>query len=170
MAESALELRGQPFLALAYVASPLVANVIVWPTALIFEPPDPEGPLPISETITYLFMFIFVGCFLCALVEVLILTPLLLGFRRYRWRWLNGWTGALIGFALGALPAFLLIAGWSESVGDYDHGRLTGGGWLHAASLGLLFGAIGALSAIAFRLIAVRTVRSSLNKTAQVFS
>jgi predicted lysophospholipase L1 biosynthesis ABC-type transport system permease subunit len=36
-------------------------------------------------------------------VEAVVIVPILLGFQRYRWGWLNGWTAAAIGAAIGAI-------------------------------------------------------------------
>ncbi|MFI4934668.1 MAG: hypothetical protein ACHP7N_08630 [Caulobacterales bacterium] len=49
------------------------------------------------------------GLPICVAVELAVVTPLLVAFNRYRWRWLNTWSGAAVGFSLGALPWLLFI-------------------------------------------------------------
>jgi hypothetical protein len=97
-------------------------------------------------------------------IEIVALTPILIGFARRRWRWLNGWTGVLMGALLGAVPSFLFFLrpnadGTSESLGLYQNGGLTLAGWAHAGNNAILFGAVGATAALIFRVVAVRRYR-----------
>lgn len=102
-----------------------------------------------------------IGAVACVIVEVLVLLPLVVGYRAKRWRWLNGVTGTAMGTLIGALPAFLITVqpngdGTSELLGYYHQGMVTALGLAHAARNAVSFGMTGFASALAFRLLAVR--------------
>jgi hypothetical protein len=108
MSKSELTLRSWPVIALAYVLGPFVGlNALCAATTLpaIYDPNfSPEGAA------TGWFLVLFFGGIACLIVELVVVTPLLRGFNRHRWPWLNGWSGAAIGFLLGAVPWLILTA------------------------------------------------------------
>jgi hypothetical protein len=83
---------------------------------------------------------------MCLAVEAIVVAPMLFGFQRYRWGWLNGPSGAAIGFGLGF--AFWFIA--SVVSGQDD------GGSAKLAAESINPGVVGLITAVVFRLIAVR--------------
>ncbi len=86
----------------------------------------------------------------CILVELIVLTPVLIAFRKYKWTWLNGRLVCSIGFLTGAIlsVAVLGMLGWNDKPMD---------------SVWLVFGAgfVGLANAFVFRLLAVRTGAAS---------
>jgi hypothetical protein len=100
-------------------------------------------------------------------LELVVVTPLLRGFDRYRWPWFNGWTGAALGFALGASIWFLLMGcllgglAPAEVEGGIEALRMETAGEVTARSIHAtaIFGTAGLISAAVFRGIAVRRAR-----------
>jgi hypothetical protein len=83
------------------------------------------------------------GTIICLAVELVLVTPLLIAFSRYRWSWLNGWSAAIVGFLIGAL------SGGLNSTQSY--------GWAHVLGEAATGGMVGVIAAIIFRAVAVRT-------------
>jgi hypothetical protein len=88
--------------------------------------------------------------------EVLLVTPLLFGFKRYAWRWLNGWIACIYGFLCGAIPCLIL------GTANFWSGRLLGATpvrefWIETIGSAFLWGVPGLVGALVFRLIAVRS-------------
>jgi len=101
-------------------------------------------------------------------LELTIVSALLVAFDKYRWPWLNGWTGAALGFVIGASSWFVL-AGYL--LGGLAPAEIDGGvealrmetadeATIRAIRAMLTFGAAGLVSAVVFRGIAVRRVRA----------
>ena len=166
MPKSNLELRPLPFVALAYVVAPLVGLTAYW---LAWAVPSYIGPpLRVADALSVLVAMLVFGGFICLVVELAILTPLLIAFGRYRWRWLNGWSGALIGFVIGFVfslgTASLPLPPGSSESGQYgvvyvSNGVQTAAGWQEALIASLWTGGVGLVGAATFRLIAVRSAR-----------
>jgi hypothetical protein len=108
VAESTLRLRSLGIVALAYLLGPLV-GLTVWGGLLYLEASHDRDFDP-AQARTGWFLALAVGTPFCMLVELVFVTPLLIWFNRLRWRWLNGWTGAMFGFLLGAILWFLMTA------------------------------------------------------------
>ena len=98
---NSLELRSLPRVAAGYVLAPVAGLTTLWLIWIV-----PNSPWPSALTI-WGFM-IAIGGAACLLVELLIVTPLLIGYRRYRWIWLNGRIAVAFAFAVGAM----LALGW----------------------------------------------------------
>jgi hypothetical protein len=165
-----LELRPLPRVVAGYVLGPVVGLSALWFVAIL-----PSSPFPSALMIWAL--MIALGGLVCFVVELAVVTPLLLGYRRYRWKWLNGWSAVVIAFALGAL--FSLgwevfdathhcpgCSDWGPNSVAYElNGVTTAAGWrvwrdgLAPGAVG--FGMVGGISALVFRLIAIRASDSA---------
>ena len=153
--DSPLRLRRPADIALAYVLGPAAGLTVFFVLILAAGVVDPTHGLyrvaRLSLAFFYIYLLIF-GGLICLVVELVVVTPLLMAFSRYRWRWLNGWSGAAIGFALAFAPALLVVelaprppeAGWIETL-------------LACAAVGV----IGLVAAGVFRLLAVRRAAES---------
>lgn len=149
-----LRLRRPAEIAWAYVLGPTAGLTVLWLLMLADSIVDPAHGLAhiarLSLAFFYIYLLIF-GGLVCLVVELVVVTPLLVGFHRYRWRWLNGWTGALIGFALAFVPALAVVSLAPSSAG---HPRP---GWLPTVLASAVVGLVGLAAAAVFRLLAVRT-------------
>jgi hypothetical protein len=152
--QSPLRLRRPAEIAWAYVLGPTAGLTVLWLLMLIDSIVDPAHGLAhiarLSLAFFYIYLLIF-GGLVCLAVELVVVTPLLVGFHRYRWRWLNGWTGALIGFALAFLPTVLLVV-LAPTRGGHR------ASWIATIAACAAVGAVGAVAAGVFRLLAVRRV------------
>jgi len=150
---SALRLRSVPRIALAFALGPWAGLTAMTILEVLVPPSGGVG----QENNVWEGLVIYIGLLgfggaACLIVEFVIVTPLLLGFQRYRWRWLNGWTGAVIGFAIGFLPSLALAF-----LDATDATPVTPAVWLQRLESAGLFGSVGLVAAIVFRLIAVQT-------------
>jgi len=163
---SPLRLRRAPDIALAFVLGPAAGLTVLWVLMLLYAIFDPGRGLYRLELLTFAFAYaymVFFGVIVCLVVELALITPLLAGFRRHHWRWLNGWTGALIGFALAFVPALLIgaLGGpadqtvWGATA--VAGGRRTAAGWAWLLVGAAAVGSVGLTAAGVFRLLAVRT-------------
>jgi hypothetical protein len=154
---SRLRLRRPADIALAFVLAPTAGLTVLWVLMLaggvLFFPAGFAHIARLSLAFFYIYLLIF-GGLVCLVVELVVVTPLLVGFHRYRWRWLNGWTGALIGFVLAFLPTLLVVA-LAPSRGG--HGARPG--WIATTFACAVVGLVGVSAAGVFRLLGVRTVR-----------
>jgi hypothetical protein len=162
-----LEIRPLRFIASAYALAPLAGLTTLW-FALVLPTPHPERAMAMSPDV------IVLGGVVCLAVELVVVTPLLIGYRRHRWRWLNGWTGVALGFAVGALASaatatFILSDVGVYISGPHDQVLVANGAWTPAGwrawpgafiALAPPFGLGGAVAALVLRLIAVRAVPS----------
>ena len=154
-----------PIVALAYVIAPLIALTVAW---LFWIVPSLMGPpFALRQALAIWLSMAFVGGAMCLVVELVIITPVLVAFRRYRWPWLNGWVAAASGLLIGLVLALAYGSlppspGYSES-GQYGivyitNGHRTLAGWKNVFMSSLLPATVGLISAVVFRLIAVQTV------------
>jgi hypothetical protein len=149
--QSRLVLRRPAEIAWAFVLGPTAGLTVLFVLMLavgVVNPTNELARIPrMSLAFFYIYLLIF-GGLVCLLVELVVVTPLLIGFHRYRWRWLNGWTGAAIGFWLAFLPTLLVVA-FAPARGS--HAGLIGP-IIASAAVGL----VGLTAAGVFRLLAVR--------------
>lgn len=143
MTTSRLELRSRSMIGLALLAGPIIGLSYLWLVQVVLPGSAAANP---SRAAAAWLLYVVLGGAMCLVVEAVVIAPILLGFQRYRWAWLNGATGAAIGFCLGF--AFWVVA---SIVSGQDEG---GSAKLAAESLNP--GVVGLIAAIAFRLIAVR--------------
>jgi hypothetical protein len=131
----------------AYLAGALAGPLGVIAGAFLLSPHDGAVGEPFStasfragsaETV----FVVTSAAIVCLAIELLVVTPLLVGFARYRWRWLNGWTGAALGFSAGALLGLPVAQGFPLQVGLAT---------VAASAIG------GTTSALAIRFVGVRT-------------
>jgi hypothetical protein len=163
MSQTRFTLKSWPYIILAYFLGPFAGLNTWWllrtgHNAFVSE-------LDLKNTAMSWNLVIVFGGVICLAVELVIITPLLVGFQRHRWRWLNTWSSAAIGFLLGAVPwtALEIIAGWDERmrIGKAgEHTQAAQKAFEQSIIEPLMFGLIGLIAALVFRLIAVRTVRT----------
>ena len=147
-----LRLRRPAEIAWAYVLGTTAGLTALFVLMLLAGVLDPSHAFARAARMSLAFFFIYLlifGGLVCLAVELVVVTPLLVGFHRYRWRWLNGWTGALIGFTLAFTPAFLLAA-LAPTRGPRP-------GWVELVAASAAIGVVGLVAAGVFRLLAVRT-------------
>ena len=161
MPKSRLQLRALPMIVAAYLVAPLVAVSGLW---LVWY-----GPWAVPTGVAWpqggqAWALLFVGGVpVCLIAELVFATPLLVGFSRRRWWWLNGWTACGMGFLIAFLPVFAFDAA-APADGDVvngvvlaAHGVRTAPGWISLLQADAPWGLAGWLTALTFRLIAVRT-------------
>jgi hypothetical protein len=141
MTKSRLELRSIPIIGLAFVVGPVVGMSYLWVIEVVLPGVLAADP---SRALAAWIAYVGEGGAICLIIEAVVITPILLGFQRYRWRWLNGWTAAAIGFAVGAIFWTLALV------------LTTPAGPMKLLTEALDPGMVGLIAAIAFRLIAVR--------------
>lgn len=154
---SPLQLRRPAEIAWAFVLGPTAGLTVLFILMLLEGVVDPAHALAHVARLSLAFFFIYLlifGGFVCLLVELVVITPLLMGFHRYRWAWLNGWTGALIGFALAFAPTLLLVV--LAPMPNAHHA-----GWLATIAACAAVGVVGLTAAGVFRLLAVRREESA---------
>jgi hypothetical protein len=148
-----LRLKRPADIAWAYVLGPTAGLTVLFLLMLIAVMVGPRPGLPhvarMSLAFFYIYLLIF-GGLVCLVVELAIVTPLLIGYHRHRWRWLNGLTGSLIGFALAFIPAMLVLALAPVML-------TVRAGWIAAILTSAAVGVVGLVAAGVFRLLAVRT-------------
>jgi len=164
MLKSVLQLRSLPRIVTAYVLGPALGLTAWWVAVTSTNLSAFHRPGALMGWFDGWFGILLVGVPICLIVETVIIAPLLLGFVRFRWRWLNGWSGAAIGFLLGAAPWLALEAPYpspspnpARAVWDLG-GHWTAAGWAHVALDAALSGMVGLIAASVFRLIAMHTV------------
>ncbi len=141
MTTSRLELRSIPMIGLGFVIGPVVGLTCFWAIEVVLPGVAVADP---TRALAYWIAYVGLGGATCLAVETVVIVPILIGFQRYRWSWLNGWTAAAIGCAVGAIF-------WTVAL------ILT----TPAPPMRLLTeafdpGMVGLIAAIIFRLIAVR--------------
>ena len=149
---SPLRLKRPADIAWAFVLGPTAGLTALWLLMLADAIVDPAHGLAHVARMSLAFFLIYlliIGGLICLIVELVFVTPLLVGFHRWRWRWLNGWTAALIGFALAFTPALLLVA--------FAPMRGPRPGWIETVIACAAVGVVGLVAAGVFRLLAVRT-------------
>jgi hypothetical protein len=99
----------------ASLLSPLAAIGAFWLCFAAVNVPQPHSGI-VLDLILIPGLVIF-GAPVCAIVEFIVVAPLVFGLRTYQWRWLNwGWV-VPIGFFAGALPV-VLVVGATEDLRD----------------------------------------------------
>ena len=141
MTKSRLELRSIPMIGLALVVGPMVGLTCFWAIEVVVPGVAISDP---SRALAYWIAYVGLGGAVCLIIEAVVIVPILIGFQRYRWAWLNGWTAVAIGASVGAIF-------WTVAL------ILT----TPAPPMKLLAEAfdpamVGLIAAIVFRLIAVR--------------
>jgi hypothetical protein len=161
---SRLRLKSDPHIGVGLLFGPWAGLTVLWlmlVVPLTFQS-GPAWAAPLAAMVVLYGYMMFFGVVVCLAVEAVTVVPLLLGFRRYRWRWLNGWTAALIGFSTGF--GLALLVGAMPPVADFSqtgrsvtvlHGHRTLAGWIEVLNSSLMIGVVGLVAAIVFRLIAV---------------
>jgi hypothetical protein len=139
MKTNRLALRSPPAVVLALAIGPIVGLTGMWFIDLVL--PGTVGGDP-NRGLAALILYVVLGGALCLATEAIVIAPLLIGFRRWRWPWLNGWSGAALGFGLG----FTI---WTLAQAASTPGSPR---WPASYEAGL----VGLISAIVFRVIAVR--------------
>lgn len=157
MRKSRLQLRPLPVVVAAYLVAPLVTVSALW---LVWygpwAPPTGMGAYGWAA-------LLYGGVPVCLVAELLFATPLLVGFSRWRWAWLNGWTACALGFLVAFLPIFALDTAGPAYGGDVGgavlavDGVRTAAGWISVLWSDAPWGLAGLLTALTFRLIAVGT-------------
>ena len=97
--------------ALAYFVAPPAAMLTLWlclvaGDIVTFQP-------NIGRALFFLPWLLILGSAIGYILELLLVAPLVAGFRRFGWRWANWLSVAAIGFLIGVLPGFLLMDGAS---------------------------------------------------------
>ena len=148
-AKSCLQLRDTDRVVAALIVGPVAGLLALW---LCFVVAEPRAIMRALLMLPWMFM---VGAPVCAIVEVLFVLPLLIGFRRHGWRWLNSWSAACLGFALSALPwlGLLILA---QTFAPYSTMPIK---WGETIGTAALYGIVGLVAALVFRLMAVESVK-----------
>jgi hypothetical protein len=166
MLKSRLQLRAFPMIVAAYLIAPLVTVSELWllwygPWAVPTGMAWPQGGQAWA-------LLLLGGVPVCLLAELVFATPLLVGFSRRRWWWLNGWTACALGFLIAFLPIFALDTA-GPVIGDTEngvvfaaHGVRTAAGWISLLRGDAPWGLAGFTMALTFRLIAVRTIEDEM--------
>jgi type IV secretory pathway VirB2 component (pilin) len=143
MTTSRLKLRSISVIVLALLLGPIVGLSYLWLVQIVLPGSAAADP---SRAAAAWLLYIALGGAMCLAVEAIVVAPILIGFQRYRWKWLNSVAAAAIGFGLGFASWFVasVISGQDEA------------GWLKLAAKSLNPGVVGLIAAIVFRLIAVR--------------
>jgi hypothetical protein len=140
--KSRLEFRSLPAILAAYAVAPIVATIALAGT-------DITGDVRVDVDAAINDLGIFPDIFL--VIEIIVVTPLLLAFRHYRWPWFNGWAAVLIGFEIGFVYSALLMSG--DQLGVFSD-------MTALVKSATPWGLAGAAGAFAFRLVGFSTVRS----------
>jgi len=148
MSGNLLTLKPLPWVVLAYVVAPVVAIAFLVGSMPVLM--SLGGPFDIRSLIGPMILFLIYGLPVAVLFELVVLTPLLFGYRHFRWRWLNGWTGAALAFAIIAMAWILLTLVAAQAT------IITTATWLGLLGMAAWMGSAAAAGAVTFRLIAVR--------------
>lgn len=143
---SRLELRGSQAVISAYLIAPVVAISVLLSNEALKG--DIDLKLTGADIIDGAVGFLTFWC-IAVILELFVVSPLLWGFVRFKWSWLNTWSCALFGFLMGSLLPGLLRLGFVP-VSDLA-------GLLQFFSAIMPWGLAGLTGAVAFRLVAVRT-------------
>jgi hypothetical protein len=163
MPKSRLQLRALPFIVLAYLVAPLVTLSGLW--VVWYGPWAPPGMAGLGGGEGWAVLYP-AGVPACLIAELIFATPLLVGFSRYRWWWLNGWTACGIGFLVAFLP---VVAFDASPAGGYVVNGVVVGGWISLLQGDAPWGLAGFTTALTFRLIAVRTRPIAAESAAPAF-
>jgi len=103
-----LMLRSPVAVTKAFVLSPLPAIATVWLCGVVAS--AATGDFHIVIALLLVPWTLLFGALLSAILEVIVVAPLVAGLRRYQWRWINRVSVAILGFATGALPVAAIVA------------------------------------------------------------
>lgn len=134
----------------AYIIAPVAGLTALWLCIVVYDLCGPN--FSFGRDLLLLPWMYMMGGFICAIVEIAIVTPLLLGFERHQWKWLNGWSACAIGFLLSQSVWFAI--GAAEILGV----NATQTTWTEVTLQSAVVGVVGMVAALCFRLIAVRVV------------
>jgi hypothetical protein len=159
---SPFELRPWPYILGGYLAAPIVGTAVAWLYVVASAALRLSTGVPDSGLIRI--GMDLIGLFFGFAIELIVVTPLLIGFHRWRWRWLNGWTGAGLGFLTisGPIFAFAVLSGVPQRIAAQhgphalSNGSQTVIAWISTIIASLALGPVGAASAWVLRLIIVR--------------
>ena len=93
-----------PWIVAAYVVVPISAAIAALARALAASHFQ-------AELVWLLVLFCGLSAAAVLAAELVFVTPILVGFSRYRWRWLNGWSGGAVGIMTAMLVTGLLQGG-----------------------------------------------------------
>jgi hypothetical protein len=144
------ELRSGRFVVLAYVVAPAASIALLWFGVSVFE--LSIGRYTLNDVLPNFPLMVGYGGVFGIFVELIVVTPLLLAFRRYRWDWFNVWWAGGAGFLLRVTGNQLLLA---------FLGRGRWFGWGSLLQSVLVSGFVGVAAGAIFYLVAVRTVARS---------
>ena len=155
-APNPLELRSASLVGRGYLAAAL-AGGLVGAAGLLALSVANDDPMDLPG---FLVSVAFIGL-ACLVVELFLASPLLVMYRYFRWRYLNIWTAGLLGFAIGAAPALILLNLPSlDSTlvpsGYFYLGHLTAEGYWRLLRGVAWTSSIGLASAVTLALFAVR--------------
>jgi hypothetical protein len=122
-------------------------------------PPSAAFAHSVGGFIVWLMLFgmLFFGGMIGFFVELVLVTPLLIGYQRHRWAWLNGWSAVGLGSLVGLLSASATLGFAPPGL----HGKTAVSPYHYNLVVGLSGAAAGAVSALILRLMAVRLVAPS---------
>lgn len=131
----------------AYILAPLAGLSACWLCLVV------DGLFkPGFSILRYIFLlpwlFIF-GIMLCAIAQFLVVAPILAGFKRYRWKWVNRWSASIIGFLISALPVLAI-----EILPMRAHDLLLNH-WMEAITAAIYYGSVGLVGGLVFSFIAL---------------
>ena len=147
MSASPLVLKDSNMVVLGLFVGPLAGLLALWLCIAVYGVVYGQPDLFVDLLLLpWILMF---GMPLCFLAEAVVAAPLLVGFKRYQWRWLNEWSVCGIGFLAGALPCFVLFA---LAMRDPNPTHTT---WLDVFRQSAGCGVVGLVGAFVFQAIAV---------------
>jgi hypothetical protein len=149
---------------LAYLVSAIIGGGVLGIEIVVLAAFDEHSSSFLKDPAGTFIWSAFGGGFLSLVAELLLVTPFLVLFHRFQWRWLNRWSGTIIGFFIGATLAFFISL--SPVEGDLDvamgyfsrSGLPTLGGWIRAGTDAIIFGLVGGGCALAFWVFAIRPI------------
>lgn len=139
MAGKNLIIKSRDAVAGAYIVAPLAGMTVLWTSITVLDLCRSGFDAIVRDLLVLIWIFPL-GTIVCGLAELVLVTPVLFGFSRYRWKWLNGWTAALLGFLAGSVPIMIFAGANAE-----------------AAVNSLFTGLVGLTVAMVFRLMAITT-------------
>jgi hypothetical protein len=132
----------------AFVFAPVAGLSALWLSMVLYDLYNQQFS-PFRELLVLPWFFMF-GLPLCLLIEAIVVFPIIKGFERYKWSWLNGWSACAIGFLIGALPCFILTAL------EVRGANPTHTAWVDVFRQSATCGIVGIVGAFVFQAIAVR--------------
>jgi hypothetical protein len=119
-----LELRPWPYVALAFLTGPVIGLTLCLAADTFPSWLQPWNAPP-NDPLTWWLVTVSLGTPICLVVEIVVVTPIMIAWKRHRWSWVNGWSAAAVGFLLGGLPWLLLGASQPSPSPDQIPGSVT---------------------------------------------